>query len=315
MRTLFLLLSMALIVGCGDSGVPEPAQDSAVEEAAVEPKAQVDTAQPDTVAAETVQPDASQEDGDTSSSCLPGEGCFGESCDSADDCFSGLCTMHIGSQVCSKTCDEECPPGWSCTLVSPRGSDPVQACVSDVVSLCRPCSAHADCTVNQIEAPCVSYGDAGAFCGAGGRTTAATRRRARTPRGASPARARPATAETVSRAPTTTNVRWGRTIALTLPPAPTILAVSHVPATPATAATASPATTWTNVPWRPTPVARRPSVRTRQVASNASVGEQTAIVQSRQPGFIPTSPNPSWKPNVTSYAVGLARCFAVGVAI
>lgn len=74
--------------------------------------------------------------------------------------------MHLGDQVCSKTCDEHCPPGWQCSLVTMAGSDPAQVCVSKAGQLCRPCTTHEDCASDEGEAPCLSYGEAGAFCGA-----------------------------------------------------------------------------------------------------------------------------------------------------
>ena len=85
--------------------------------------------------------------------CPPGSGCFGEPCDTAADCLSGVCTLHLGDQVCSKTCDEDCPPGWQCSLVNLGGADPVQVCVSQAGLLCRPCETHEDCASDEGEAP------------------------------------------------------------------------------------------------------------------------------------------------------------------
>ena len=102
----------------------------------------------------------------TPDDCPPGSGCFGEPCDTAADCLSGVCTLHLGDQVCSKTCDEDCPAGWQCSLVTLGGADPVQVCVSQAGLLCRPCATHDDCASDQGEAPCISYGEDGSFCGA-----------------------------------------------------------------------------------------------------------------------------------------------------
>ena len=68
-------------------------------------------------------PDVTDAESDASGGCQPGEGCFGEPCESADDCLSSICTMHMGDTVCSKTCDATCPQGWSCQFVNAGGGD------------------------------------------------------------------------------------------------------------------------------------------------------------------------------------------------
>lgn len=108
MRRLAFLLSLVLLVGCDDTGVVQPTEDIGSIDAAPDTAPPVDTAQPD-----TAQPDTAAEDAGAPSTCEPGEGCFGESCASADDCLSGICTMHLG--------DEACPQGWDCTLVGSGG--------------------------------------------------------------------------------------------------------------------------------------------------------------------------------------------------
>ena len=80
--------------GANDTGVDTNiAQDTAVED---------DTAA-DTAVVEVTEPDVA------ANNCEPGEGCFGEPCKTAEDCLSGICTMHQGERVCSKTCDATCP--------------------------------------------------------------------------------------------------------------------------------------------------------------------------------------------------------------
>jgi hypothetical protein len=98
--------------------------------------------------------------------CPEGGGCFGEPCGTAEDCFSGLCTSHLGQQICTKLCDVDCPPGWACSLVSLGSADPLQVCISQAGLLCRPCATKDDCADDASEAPCLSYGSAGSFCGA-----------------------------------------------------------------------------------------------------------------------------------------------------
>lgn len=117
------------------------------------------------VPTDTWQPDATPH-GDSSSEadCVPGSGCVGEDCGSGEDCISGMCTSHLGEKQCTKTCDESCPVGWSCTLVG-DGQDAQYVCLSNVPKLCLPCTSSESC---QGESPgtCVQYGDGASFCGA-----------------------------------------------------------------------------------------------------------------------------------------------------
>ena len=95
--------------------------------------------------------------------CQEGEGCFGEVCNGADDCLSGICTMHLGAKVCSKTCDSACPEGWSCTLVG-SGGDGQYACISNFSHLCLPCASSESCS-GESPNVCVNYPDGMSFCG------------------------------------------------------------------------------------------------------------------------------------------------------
>ncbi len=82
---------------------------------------------------------------DLQQACLPGEGCFLDSCDDNGDCQSGWCVQHLGESVCSQGCQEECPPGWKCQQVAGTDPDVVYICVSNFANLCRPCSGNEDC--------------------------------------------------------------------------------------------------------------------------------------------------------------------------
>ena len=98
--------------------------------------------------------------------CQPGDGCFLDQCQDNGDCNSGWCVEHMGESVCTKTCQEDCPAGWSCRLLSDTGSDLIYICVSDHASLCKPCAASADCNaVGDADHVCLDYGDEGNFCG------------------------------------------------------------------------------------------------------------------------------------------------------
>jgi hypothetical protein len=98
--------------------------------------------------------------------CDPGEGCFLDQCEENGDCQSSWCVEHLGEQVCTQTCQEECPAGWSCQQVSGAVPDLVFVCVSDYPNLCRPCAQASDCLgVGGTEDACVAYGGQGSFCG------------------------------------------------------------------------------------------------------------------------------------------------------
>ncbi len=98
--------------------------------------------------------------------CDPGEGCFTDNCTDNLDCQSGWCVEHMGEKVCTQTCQEECPEGWTCTQVAGTAPDLVFVCVSDFPNLCRPCAEADDCAgTTGTEDACVNYGEVGSFCG------------------------------------------------------------------------------------------------------------------------------------------------------
>ncbi|MDP6946244.1 MAG: hypothetical protein QF464_19000, partial [Myxococcota bacterium] len=99
--------------------------------------------------------------------CADGVGCFGDPCESAEDCYSGLCGEHMGDTVCTKTCEDDCPGGWSCEQVDIGGDVPAYICVSNFEHLCSPCMETSDCTSESSQVACVDYDGQGAFCGAG----------------------------------------------------------------------------------------------------------------------------------------------------
>jgi hypothetical protein len=98
--------------------------------------------------------------------CDAGEGCFLDPCIENVDCLSGWCVEHMGDDVCTITCSEECPPGWRCKQVSGSGADVLFACVSDHAALCKPCASGGECAdTTGGQGVCLDYGDEGAFCG------------------------------------------------------------------------------------------------------------------------------------------------------
>ena len=104
--------------------------------------------------------------GDLGSLCAPGEGCFLDPCQKNSDCLSGWCVEHLGTQVCTVSCQDECAPGWSCRSVAGTAPDVVYVCVSSFANLCKPCVAGADCkSIGGTDDVCVEYGTDGDFCG------------------------------------------------------------------------------------------------------------------------------------------------------
>lgn len=99
--------------------------------------------------------------------CEEGAGCFLDSCTSGKDCQSGYCVLHMGEQVCSQTCVEECPEGFECAQLAMAEPDVVFVCASLFPALCLPCSSGSGCEdVAGLGVACVSYGDAGHYCAA-----------------------------------------------------------------------------------------------------------------------------------------------------
>jgi hypothetical protein len=98
--------------------------------------------------------------------CESGEGCFLDPCQENENCQSGWCVQHLGAGVCTQTCQEECPPGWSCGQLEGLGPDLLFVCVSTFANLCRPCTTTADCkSTGGAEDACIEYGSHGSFCG------------------------------------------------------------------------------------------------------------------------------------------------------
>jgi hypothetical protein len=94
------------------------------------------------------------------------EGCFLSPCESGADCQSGWCVQHMGNDVCTLTCLDECPMGWECQQVG-TGPDVGWICVSPFTHLCRPCTDGNDCeSPTGVEDACLDFGPAGRFCGA-----------------------------------------------------------------------------------------------------------------------------------------------------
>ncbi len=157
-RFFWITVCALTLIGCSDGSSVDPNLG------------QVDVASPPTdvskneTTTDTAEKDLLPSDLGSGSSCEEGEGCLGEPCNESGDCLSGICSMHLGEYVCSKTCDEDCPQGWSCKLVT-SGGDSQYVCVSNYSHLCLPCADSGDCSDEAGLNACVQYAAGGTFCG------------------------------------------------------------------------------------------------------------------------------------------------------
>ncbi len=143
-------MAAVLFAGCGDD--PTPAFSG--------PPAEEDTEQvalPDaSVELPPVEPDVEEDGGAPDPGAIEDEGPAPGVCETApfedfcpctadDECFSDLCVPSDAATggSCANYCVPECPDGWQCQLIHRAGRDPLVE------------------GTNQ----CVSYGDAGSFCG------------------------------------------------------------------------------------------------------------------------------------------------------
>ena len=99
--------------------------------------------------------------------CEPGEGCLGDKCVENSDCLSGYCVEHLGEDICTIDCVEECPEGFECLKIGGAEPDVVFACLSKWPRLCLPCISNQDCKSGDVLGTlCVQPGEAAEFfCG------------------------------------------------------------------------------------------------------------------------------------------------------
>jgi hypothetical protein len=174
-------LVLVLATGCGEaeteggidgSAGPDAADSGPAEGTAAET---LDSLLPSEtlIPRETAGPETSQEVGQDVGGdapfreCAPGEGCFLDKCTQNSQCQSGWCVEHMGEGMCTMTCKEECPAGWSCKQLAESEPDVLFICVSDFSNLCKPCATGENCKGPGGTADiCVDFGSEGSFCGA-----------------------------------------------------------------------------------------------------------------------------------------------------
>lgn len=161
-----LVTAVALLsAGCeaADGEVVLPGAADILSDSQTPPSDLGNVAEPGDLVSDLGLVDVPAEQPDSPVDCEAGQGCFGEPCHGSEDCNSGICTMHLGEKVCSKTCDEACPSGWDCTLVD-RGADSHYACLSRFSHLCLPCEDSGACS-GAAPSACVEYDGGSSFCG------------------------------------------------------------------------------------------------------------------------------------------------------
>jgi len=86
----------------------------------------------------------------------------GDPCSSNDECLSGLCLVGPDGGLCTDTCVDDCPAGWTCAGTDIFGGDMIFVCFPTDFDKCKPCAAHTECgTANDY---CVQVGEEGKFC-------------------------------------------------------------------------------------------------------------------------------------------------------
>jgi len=85
----------------------------------------------------------------------------GSPCSDNSDCPGGYCIEVLGHGICTATCIEECPDGWTCQGLTLYGQDVLFVCVPAWYDQCKPCSTHEECGGG---ADFCLDGEGGAYC-------------------------------------------------------------------------------------------------------------------------------------------------------
>ena len=96
-------------------------------------------------------------------SCHGASGC---PCMLDAECTTGVCTPTQTGRRCAEACESVCAGGGECLPVQAAFGERAPVCIDTAAQLCQPCAKSEECRgPGQETAACVSYGDAGSFCG------------------------------------------------------------------------------------------------------------------------------------------------------
>jgi hypothetical protein len=157
--SLFLCI-LCLFPSCGDPSTPTPGPTEIPDSVPTElniPDTDVFADMEDTEVTPPI--DWGECEDPTANKGQPGCPCI----DNAD-CESGWCVYGTeDTMICSDTCIDACPEGWTCSSVNTvEGGDAV-ICLPLLMDLCKPCANADDCGFSDAE--CVDYGEQGRYCG------------------------------------------------------------------------------------------------------------------------------------------------------
>ena len=147
-----LFVCLAL-VACGDPNAGKSVQDTAPADTAGDAiggdVSDTGTIAFDTNVDTTREPgDAAVGDGTEDATLVPDvppePGEFAAACSENSDCTSGWCVTSNLGPLCTRTCVDECPQGWSCVGIS-GGTDVTFLCVPKGDRVCEPCSVDSQC--------------------------------------------------------------------------------------------------------------------------------------------------------------------------
>ncbi|MCC6619994.1 MAG: hypothetical protein IT385_01985 [Deltaproteobacteria bacterium] len=127
--------------GCGEDTTDGSATDT-TDTADTSVASETTSAPSDTLEDTTSAPPDGDADASLPETIAPGE--LGAPCTGNLDCFSGFCVEGPEGFVCTRRCDEQCPPGWDCKGVATR-TDLIFLCQPRIDRLCAPCTADLQC--------------------------------------------------------------------------------------------------------------------------------------------------------------------------
>ncbi len=183
LRRLFAsLFALSLVAACGGGGTVTPGGDDTASEDALF----ADGLAPDLTPADAVDPLDTTPPEDAADSSVPLDVIFADQVpmeifDPCDDpplgfgcpcsqdaqCTDGHCVQSWTGKVCTSECVEECPEGFSCSLIIGTCPDCQYLCMPLFVHLCRPCLTNNECMGGEVATSdlCVDFGAEGMFCG------------------------------------------------------------------------------------------------------------------------------------------------------